>query len=88
MILGGGEEIIVDDLPNDLAFPKDRQSGSPFPALPATGLSMEEMERQLLMQALEKAGGNQTKAARFLQISRDTFRYRIKKHGLAPLGES
>jgi transcriptional regulator with PAS, ATPase and Fis domain len=44
--------------------------------------SLEESERTLLMQALEKSAGNQTQAARLLRISRDTLRYRMKKHGL------
>jgi DNA-binding NtrC family response regulator len=44
--------------------------------------SLEEQERKLLVEALEKAGGNQSQAARLLRISRDTLRYRMKKHGI------
>jgi DNA-binding protein Fis len=36
----------------------------------------------MLMQALERAGGNQTQAARALGITRDTLRYRMKKYSL------
>ena len=36
----------------------------------------------LVLQAMEKAHGNQTHAARFLRISRDALRYRLKKFGL------
>ena len=50
--------------------------------LPAEGLNLEEVERQLLVQALERAGGNQTKAAELLGINRDQVRYRIEKFGL------
>jgi two-component system, NtrC family, response regulator AtoC len=46
------------------------------------GLSLYEMEKQALTQALEKAGHNQSRAARLLKISRDTLRYRMKKYGL------
>src|SRR5262249_41702131 len=46
---------------------------------PETGLSLEAVERALLIAALERAGGNQTKAARLLAVSRDTLRYRIEK---------
>jgi two-component system, NtrC family, response regulator AtoC len=53
--------------------------------LPATGISLEELEKLLIKFALKKSGGNQTKAARFLKTSRDTLRYRMKKFGL---GES
>ncbi len=50
--------------------------------LPATGISLEELEKNIIQLALEKHGGNQSKAARFLQLSRDTLRYRMKKFGL------
>ena len=50
--------------------------------LPPEGLSLEEVERQLLVQALERAGGNQTRAADLLGINRDQVRYRVEKFGL------
>jgi DNA-binding protein Fis len=49
---------------------------------PETGLSLEDNERRLVTQALEKTGGNQTQAARLLQVTRDTLRYKMKKYGL------
>jgi transcriptional regulator with GAF, ATPase, and Fis domain len=51
--------------------------------LPAEGLNLDEVERQLLVQALERAGGNQTQAGQLLGINRDQVRYRIEKFGLA-----
>ena len=45
-------------------------------------LSLKEMEKELLKEALKKANGNQSQAAKLLKITRDTLRYRIKKHGL------
>lgn len=42
----------------------------------------EEVERQQLLQALERAGGNQTQAAQLLGINRDQVRYRIEKFGI------
>lgn len=50
--------------------------------LPASGISLEELERILIQLALKKSGGNQTKAAKFLKTSRDTLRYRMKKFNL------
>jgi transcriptional regulator with GAF, ATPase, and Fis domain len=50
--------------------------------LPEEGVNLEEVERQLLEQALERAGGNQTRAAQLLGINRDQVRYRIEKFGL------
>ena len=50
--------------------------------LPAEGLNLDDVERQLLIQALERAGGNQTQAGQLLGINRDQVRYRIEKFGL------
>ncbi len=52
------------------------------PAIPDEGLSLEENEKRLLVQALEKTNGNQTQAARLLSITRDTLRYKMKKFDL------
>jgi DNA-binding NtrC family response regulator len=51
--------------------------------LPADGVNLDEVERQLLVQALERSRGNQTQAAQLLGINRDQVRYRIEKFGLA-----
>jgi len=51
--------------------------------LPPDGVKLEDVERQLLVQALERAGGNQTQAAQLLGVNRDQVRYRIEKFGLA-----
>jgi two-component system, NtrC family, response regulator AtoC len=50
--------------------------------LPAAGVDLEEVERSLVIQALKRAGGNQTKAAALLGLNRDQIRYRIEKFGL------
>lgn len=47
-----------------------------------SGLSLEEIERNLIQETLRKAGGNMTKAAKLLNISYDTLRYRMKKFGI------
>ncbi len=49
---------------------------------PDEGISLERVEQLLLETALAKAGGNQSRAARLLGISRDTLRYRMEKYGL------
>lgn len=51
-------------------------------AAPLQEMSLEDAERSMLVQALEKTGGNQTRAAKRLGISRDTLRYRMKKFDL------
>jgi DNA-binding NtrC family response regulator len=50
--------------------------------LPATGVDLEKLERSLVVQALRRSGGNQTKAGTFLGLNRDQIRYRIEKFGL------
>jgi DNA-binding NtrC family response regulator len=49
--------------------------------LPAEGIELERVERQLIQQALDRAGGNKSAAARLLGVSRDTLRYRLEKYG-------
>jgi DNA-binding NtrC family response regulator len=50
--------------------------------LPREGIRLEDLERELLTQALQLAEGNRTKAAKLLGLSRDTFRYRVEKFGI------
>jgi two-component system, NtrC family, response regulator AtoC len=50
--------------------------------LPRTGISLEQLERDVVRQALELTGGNRTKAARLLGMNRDQIRYRIEKFQL------
>lgn len=48
--------------------------------LPAGGINLEELEKKLIEQALDRTQNNQTRAAALLGISRHTFRYRLEKH--------
>jgi transcriptional regulator with PAS, ATPase and Fis domain len=50
--------------------------------LPAGGIDLEQLERSLVIQALERTGWNQTKAAVLLGVNRDQIRYRIEKFHL------
>ena len=73
----------MEDLPEELIS----TAASPatlWPNLPEEGISLEAIERELISRALEKFDGNQTQAARYLDISRRTLIYRMEKHGLAP----
>jgi DNA-binding NtrC family response regulator len=66
--------------------PAARETGRRLPALsiPEGGTSLEEMEREMVTLALRQAHGNQTHAARLLDISRDALRYKMKKFNLLP----
>ena len=70
-VIGGAPIPDVDG--GDASAPADL-----FP-LPPGGVSLDEVEMSLVRQAIERSGGNQTKAAEFLGISRDQLRYRLKK---------
>jgi transcriptional regulator with GAF, ATPase, and Fis domain len=50
--------------------------------LPAAGVDLEQLERSLVVQALRRSGGNQTRAGAMLGLNRDQIRYRIEKFGL------
>jgi DNA-binding NtrC family response regulator len=50
--------------------------------LPAGGVDLEQLERSLVVQALERSGWNQTKAAGMLGLNRDQIRYRVEKFKL------
>jgi two-component system NtrC family response regulator len=52
--------------------------------LPDEGYSLEQLEREVVVQALERNGWNQTAAARFLRIPRHTLIYRMEKYEIAP----
>ena len=84
VVLESSELIQPLHLPGEIAHlpgSRSRTSDYRFP-LPDSGLSLEEVERELFQQALEKAKGNRTLAARLLQVSYDTLRYHVKKFGL------
>jgi two-component system, NtrC family, response regulator AtoC len=55
--------------------------------IPEEGTSLEEVERAMVELAIRQANGNQTHAARLLDISRDALRYKLKKFELVPAGE-
>jgi DNA-binding NtrC family response regulator len=59
-----------------------QNSGAERVSLPPRGVNLEELERDLVVQALERTDGNQTRAATLLGLNRDQMRYRVKKFSL------
>ena len=78
MLLAEGDRLEVQDFG---ALKTALGNGDPF-ELPPSGVSLDDLERSLVVQALRRAGGNQTKAAALLGLNRDQIRYRIEKFGL------
>jgi transcriptional regulator with PAS, ATPase and Fis domain len=88
MILENEEYITPDHLPAEIVQAGDVKVSQPQPAeelgisIPEGGVDIENIEKELLKKALMMAKGNQSKAARLLNLGRDAFRYRIQKFGL------
>ncbi|NJD55186.1 MAG: sigma-54-dependent Fis family transcriptional regulator [Nitrospirae bacterium] len=86
MILENEEHILPEHLPaemttRDAASPAARSSSV---TVPPEGLDIEEVEKDLIKQALEQTKWNQTRAARLLNLTRDALRYRMQKFGFLP----
>jgi DNA-binding NtrC family response regulator len=84
LLLAEGDEITIEDLPVEI-----RQSGQPGGLdgvtgfrLPPEGISFEELERSLIVQAMDQTGWNITRAARLLGLSFRTMQYRLDKFGI------
>jgi len=60
----------------------DLPDGQTKPSLLAFGLSMQDMEKKMLTEALHQAGGNISEASRLLKLTRNTLRYRMAKYRL------
>ena len=81
VVLADGDTITPDDLPNNIRQPP-AHAANVLLELPPGGLSLENVERAIIQQALAMHGGNQTHTARYLDITRSALIYRMQKHGL------
>ncbi len=80
MIFREGDQLKVSDLPEELAL--DASRSEPAPGDPHERLSLSQLEIRAIREALRECGGNQTKAAKRLNIPRHVLVYRIKKWGI------
>ena len=80
LIMRNGDTIFLDDLPDKLRG--NSFSGSAVINLPDEGYSLEQLEREVVVEALERNSWNQTAAARFLRVPRHTLIYRLEKYGI------
>ena len=81
ILLCEGDEITVEDLPVEI-----RQQSGPSAAfnfkLPPEGISFDEVEKSLIIQAMEQTSWNITRAAKLLDLSFRTLQYRLEKFGI------
>ena len=86
VVLADSELVSLENVPlelgaeGDLPFVERRKN--PRLILPEEGISLDDVEKDLIRQAMDRAGNNQTKAAKLLNMSYDTLRYQIKKYNL------
>ncbi len=79
VILDEGQEVLPAHLPDELKPGARLLDLEPGFKLPAAGIKLEELEKDLIRQALDRTQGNKTRAAELLGLTRDTLRYRIEK---------
>jgi transcriptional regulator with PAS, ATPase and Fis domain len=79
------EPIRLGELPEEIRSTRGARSGNVIFELPEAGVDLAAVERSLVEQALQRANGNQTRAAKLLNISRFALRHRIDRYGLAHL---
>jgi two-component system, NtrC family, response regulator AtoC len=80
MLLVEGDELTAEQFPVVASAPAARLTEGVD--LPPNGIDLEQLERSLVVQALERSGWNQTRAAGLLGLNRDQIRYRIEKFKL------
>jgi transcriptional regulator with GAF, ATPase, and Fis domain len=80
MLMADGNELTLDDFPLGSGLVAMKLGEGV--ALPAAGIDLEQLERSLVIQALERSGWNQTRASALLGLNRDQIRYRIEKFKL------
>ncbi|MDW7645317.1 MAG: sigma-54 dependent transcriptional regulator [Desulfuromonadales bacterium] len=81
IILENDETLLLEHLPQEIVAKATTGSGPMNFRIPPEGVDIEEVERELIRQALEVVEGNQSKAAKLLHLGIDAFRYRMKKFG-------
>ena len=86
VVLAGGEQLTLDDVPDEIKaapqpsdIPASRLPGIPAPQLPAHATSLAETEKEQILATLAACGGNKSKAAVQLGISRRTLHRKLNE---------
>lgn len=85
LIMREGDQIGVDDLPEKISSAAGKPEGGVL-RLPSGGYPLEQLEREVVLEALTRCDWNQTAAARFLSIPRHTLIYRMEKYHITQPG--
>jgi two-component system, NtrC family, response regulator AtoC len=80
LILAGDHVLTEEHFPS-LTTPNAMRPQQ-IPTIPDEGLSLEEVEKSLILASLEKSGGNKSKAAQLLGMTRRTLYSRMERHGI------
>jgi DNA-binding NtrC family response regulator len=81
LLLAEGDEITIEDLPVEIRSAAQSEGAGGF-KLPPEGISFEDLERSLIIQAMEQTGWNITRASKLLGLSFRTMQYRLDKFGI------
>ncbi|WP_162483475.1 sigma-54-dependent transcriptional regulator [Geobacter pickeringii] len=84
LIMRNGDTITPEDLPEKVRHGRSAPRECPVVNLPDEGYSLEQLEREIVVEALERNNWNQSSAARFLRIPRHTLIYRMEKYTITP----
>jgi two-component system NtrC family response regulator len=86
LVLGESDAIRLEDLPEKIRAPRPVGSGLDAGGFsftfPEEGISLEEAEKALILEALRRSGWNQTRAAQLLKVPRHLLLYRMEKFAL------
>ena len=85
LIMREGDQIGVDELPEKICAAPGKPEGGVL-RLPPEGYPLEQLEREVVLEALTRCDWNQTAAARFLRIPRHTLIYRMEKYQITQPG--
>jgi DNA-binding NtrC family response regulator len=81
ILLCENDSITIDDLPPEMTQTQSPASSGDLFKLPAEGISFEDVERSLIMQAMDRTDNNITKSAKLLGLTFRTLQYRLEKIG-------
>ena len=82
VILLQGQTVFVENLPHEIRQASGINNTVKGFLLPEQGLNLEQLEQNMIIQALDKTSGNRSRAARLLGLTRDTLLYRMKKYAM------